>query len=455
MSLRLRLVIAVASVVVVSIAAVAITSSRFVRVELEQLAPRPPHSPVLDDRIAAALAAHHATYGWNGADALLLRLRNRYAADRELVLLDARARLAGTTAPLNGVAAGRGGAGVELKLELPGHAARVSRSRPDAVVRDRSGTAVGTLYALPRIPSSGSDAMRNVNRAMLIIVAAVGVLALLSTAMIARGIFRPVEELEHAVGRIAAGELGHRVPVQSPGEVGRLAQAFNAMSEQLQRDETLRRNLINDVAHELRTPLTNLICTVEAIQDGLRAPEPRVIGSLHEELTLLQHVVDDLQTLALAEAGRLPLQREEIELSEVVARFVSTQQEEVRPRIEVDVASGVRLHGDRRRIQQILANLVRNAFTHGGPHVRVAISARRLADGVELRVSDDGAGIAREHLPHIFDRFYRADASRGRATGGAGLGLSIVKNLVALHGGRIDVASDRGTTFVMTFPAAA
>jgi signal transduction histidine kinase len=438
MSLRARLMLAVAAVVLASIGAVALISSRVVRVEFDQLMRKSAPSYVDTSAAEKRLLAHYRARKWTDVSAVLVALRAESFREHDLMLLDDGDRLIASTAPVQNVRVTRGPRGTTVDFRRGGDMARLIFAGDQIVVRDGD-RAIATLYPTPRMRErrggNMAAAIRNVNRGLLAIVAAVGVLALLSTALIARRIVRPIEQLQHAASRIASGDLGVRVPVDSRDEVGRLGHAFNAMSEQLARDEVLRRNLVNDVAHELRTPLTNLLCTVEAVQDGLRTADAKTFESLHDDLELLQRLVDDLQTLALAEAGKLPLHVERVELSEIV-----------------DVPAGLFVDVDRVRFQQIIANLTSNARVHGGGNV--SISARERDGEIELQISDDGPGIAPEHLPHIFDRFYRADPSRARTTGGAGLGLAIVKNLVELHGGRIDASSSAGsgTTFTIRLP---
>ena len=424
MSLRLRLVLSVATVVVVSFAAMYVATSRVVRVQFSEITAVPsPLPPVATGEIGRTVAAHHRAHGLAGMDALLRRLREQHG--RELILVDDANRIVATS-----------------------HREKTTGS----FVADRKGIAIGSasLHVLPPMRSRTRAAMASdANRWLLVIVTIVGLGALLSTAIVARRLFRPIEALQVAVERVRGGQLGEEVAVTSSDEVGKLAGAFNEMSRQLARDEVLRRNIVNDVAHELRTPLTNLICTVEAIQDGLRSADARVIDSVHDDLMLLQRLVDDLQTLALAEGGQLPLHLEALDVRDEIERAVRDE-----ARVVIDVEDGLLVRGDRTRFQQIVLNLVRNAFTHGGDVHRIAIAAHVVGEQVRLTVSDDGAGIAAEHLPHIFDRFYRADASRARATGGAGLGLAIVKNLVELQGGRIGAASTpgAGTTFRIDLP---
>jgi signal transduction histidine kinase len=361
----------------------------------------------------------------------------------DLRSIDAQDRLIAATVPARILRVNRKGERLETEFETRGHNARIILNRP-ITVTGSDGARLATLLVVPRESRRNDAALRKLNRGLLAIVIAVGVVALLSTALLARSIVRPVERLQHAVSRIEAGDVGHQVEVSTRDELGRLARAFNAMSGELARDRVLRRNLVNDVAHELRTPLTNLICTVEAMQDGLRTADERVLDSLHDDLLLLQRLVDDLQTLSLAEAGTLPLHCEPVLVRELVERFAASQPEAAQSRITIDIPDGLCLNVDRMRFQQILGNLIVNALAHGGPAGRIEVVARALAGHVELAVHDTGPGIAPEHLPHVFDRFYRADPSRARSTGGAGLGLAIVKNLVALHGASIEVESRVG-----------
>jgi signal transduction histidine kinase len=193
--------------------------------------------------------------------------------------------------------------------------------------------------------------------------------------------------------------------------------------------------MVSDVAHELRTPLTNIRVQIEAVQDGVLQPDARWLASIEEDAATLAHLIDDLQQLALAEAGQLRLERSEVAVAELVDRALTglplrglTLTRDIAPDLAVNV--------DARRIVQVLRNLLVNATTYA-THTITITAARRGDDRLELRVADDGPGIPDEHATRIFDRFYRPDASRSRRTGGAGLGLAIAKQLIELHGGTI------------------
>ena len=254
-----------------------------------------------------------------------------------------------------------------------------------------------------------------------------------------------------------AGDRSVRVPVGSPDELGELGRSFNSMADAIERQETLRRNLVGDVAHELRTPLTNLRAELEALQDGLAQPNPRAIDSLHEDARLLERLVDDLQDLALAEAGRLALHIEEIPLADAARRAVGAVEARARAagvEVAIDVPAELVVRADRDRLGQIFSNLLGNAITHTPGGGRLAVSAAANDGVIHTTVSDTGRGIPAEHLPHVFDRFYRTDPSRSRSSGGSGLGLAIVRHLVRAQGGEATASSEpgRGTRVSFTLP---
>jgi signal transduction histidine kinase len=321
----------------------------------------------------------------------------------------------------------------------------------------------GSLYALP--PARSDDepdeprSLATLNRWLLFSALGSGALAVLLTLALSRRILGPVEALTGAVRRMGSGDLDARVAEAGPDEIGTLARAFNTMADALARTEGLRRTLVTDVAHELRTPLTNLRCQIEALQDGLQPADAEALASLHEETLLLARLVDDLQDLALAESGRLPLRLSSVRIDEVVTAALASMRTSARERgitLQAEVPGGLVVSGDRERLGQVLRNLLANAETHTPEGGTVSVTADRAGDLVRLVVADSGTGIAADHLPHVFDRFYRADPSRARATGGAGLGLAIVKQLVEAHGGTVSVSSapGAGTRFTISLPAA-
>ena len=286
-----------------------------------------------------------------------------------------------------------------------------------------------------------------------------GVVAVVLTLILSRRIVGPVEALARAARDLARGDFSARVPEGSRDEVGELARTFNAMAEELSRTEALRRSLVADVAHELRSPLTNLLGYLEALRDGVVQPDPPVLASLHQEVQTLVRLVEDLQELALAESGQLPLYLQRCDLAEVVRHTVTASQALAEQRglaLAVQVPGAVEVEADPERIGQVVRNLVSNALSYTPAGGRVVVALRDGAGEARVAVSDTGPGIAPEELPRVFERFYRVDRSRSRATGGSGLGLTIARRLAEAHGGRIEVESEvgRGSTFTLVLPRA-
>lgn len=273
-----------------------------------------------------------------------------------------------------------------------------------------------------------------------------------ATALVAGRLVRPLRALTAAAQQ--PPELHVRVPVTTRDETGILAAAFNDLSERRERLEAQRKAMVSDIAHELRSPLTNIRGWLEVTRDGVVDPDPALLASLHEESLVLQRVIDDLQDLAAADAGTLRLHREPVRcdelLQQVAAAYRVTAPAELRTRAEGELW----LDADPVRMRQALGNLVSNALRHTPPDGTVTLAARRDGDDVLLEVADTGSGIAPEDLPHVFDRFWRAEKSRSRRTGGSGLGLPIVRHLVAAHGGTVDVASEpgKGSVFTLRLP---
>lgn len=288
-------------------------------------------------------------------------------------------------------------------------------------------------------------------------VAAVLLVAAAVTVPAGRRLVHPIRALTVAARRVADGDRATRVPVHGNDEVARLAAAFNTMADAIASTDRQRRTLVSDVAHELRTPLANIRSHLEAVQDEVLPLDPALVGSLLEEQALLERLVTDLHDLALADAGMLRVHPEERQAADLVEQAVAAHRARAES-CEVDLrVAAVRstvVHADPARLRQALGNLVSNAIRHTPAGGSVVVTVREHADAVEFVVADTGTGITAEHLPHVFDRFYRADPSRSRATGGSGLGLAITKYLVEAHAGTLTVASTpgRGSTFTIRLP---
>jgi two-component system sensor histidine kinase BaeS len=265
---------------------------------------------------------------------------------------------------------------------------------------------------------------------------------------------RPLASIAAAAERLADGETGVRVAIAGPGPVRRLGASFNAMAERLDRARSDRQALLADVTHELRTPLQVIGGSVEAMIDGVHPLDDAHLAPILAEIAVMNRLLDDLRTVSLAESGALPLHREEVDLRRVEADVVAGHAAAATDGgVELVAVRGapIALDADPVRLREVLANLVVNAIRHTPAGGSVRLDARVDGAWVELTVADTGEGIAPAELDRVFDRFHRrAD------TGGSGLGLTIVRDLVAAHGGTVRAESEgipgRGTTIRVRLP---
>jgi two-component system sensor histidine kinase BaeS len=286
------------------------------------------------------------------------------------------------------------------------------------------------------------------------------VLLITMTVTVLAGIrlVRPLRALTGAARRMGEGDVTARVKVTGGDEIGRLATAFNAMSERREQLEKLRRVMVSDVAHELRTPLSNIRGWLEAAEDGVVSPDRALMSSLLEEALLLQHVIDDLQDLAMADAGELRLHRERVNAAGLLAQVATSHggsADAAGVTLSTRSEGDPELFADPVRLRQAVGNLVSNAVRHTPAGGTVSLSARGEGEQVVIDIADTGAGITAEDLPLVFERFWRVEKSRNRRTGGSGLGLSIVRKLVEAHGGTVSATSviGRGSIFTLRLPA--
>ncbi len=447
--LRLRLLGAFAGVAAVAIAAFAALTLWAGRGDVADLVRRQQQASARE--VTAALVdAYRAGGGWANADLrparaiavsgdALLEVRDTSGT----LLLQAARGLGGPGA--GGAGAGRGAPGVATAygpaIVLP------------VVV---GGASVGSASvsfpkgALPPAERQLRDALTRTTLYGVLIAAAV---ALLVGLVVADGITRPLRRLTGAVRRLGAGDRSARANLDAPGELGELAAAVDAMAAALEREDELRRALTADVAHELRTPVTILAAQCEAMLDGVEPAGPEQIASLHDEVLRLGRVIEDLETLASAEAAALRLDRDEVDL----AALVDEQVRLFGPHFDAaEVAVGTmlepaRIPGDELRLGQVVRNLLSNALKFTPPDGRVEVTLV-AGDEVELTVADSGRGIPAEDLPHVFERFWRG--TNGRATAGSGVGLAVVEQLVRAHGGHVTAASEpgHGARFTVTLP---
>jgi len=332
------------------------------------------------------------------------------------------------------------------------------------------GDAIGTLYTSPELlPRAGFSQPPPPSAPVLYL--AIGrffiwgglvavAIAVALAFFLSRRTLAPIKALTLASERLGRGDFSQRVQIKDKGELGELAQTFNSMAGDLERAEKLRKNMVADVAHELRTPLSNIQGYMEALRDGMMKPDKENINSLYEEASLLSRLVDDLQELSLAEASELKLVRQPEDIGELIrqaAAAVEAQEKTKGLSLAVELPEKLPpVNIDSRRIGEVLRNLLENAAAHTSQGDTITVAAKQRDKLVEVSVTDTGEGIPAEELPNIFERFYRVDKSRTRATGGSGLGLTIAKRLVEAHGGRIEVQSEagKGSRFAFTIPVA-
>jgi signal transduction histidine kinase len=308
---------------------------------------------------------------------------------------------------------------------------------------------------------ASADAFRDsIFQTLLISTFTASIVAVLIAILVSNRITAPLRRLVAGSHRIAAGDFGTRVVAAERDEIGELAETFNAMAAALEDAESRRVRLIGDVAHELRTPLTTLRGNLEGLLDGVVTPEPELWARLHGETVRLGRLVDDLQELSRVESGQLTLEIRPVAPARVIdaalARLLP-QYAEKGVDLRAESSDELSMAADETRMVQVLTNLLSNALRYTPTGGLVTISARREGESVVTEVRDTGVGIPAEHLPHIFDRFYRVDRARSRALGGSGIGLTIARALVEAQGGRIwadSPGSDKGSTFSVALPAA-
>lgn len=354
-----------------------------------------------------------------------------------------------------------------------------------SVVADSEGNLLGDLYA-PDSPGNSLSSLRGTEvigtlyigprsstevdtTAIQVLLKEIGLffvwggliavtIALVMTFFLSRKMLAPVKTLTSAAQHLGRGDLSQRVQLKDKGEMGKLAQAFDSMADDLERTEQLRQNMVADAAHELRTPLSNIKGYLEAIRDGIKRPDADTIRSLDEEATLLSRLVDDLQALSLAEAGELKLNRQVEDIAKLINKAAAFKQDQmILKGVSISTGAPQKLppvNVDSRRISQVLYNLLENAIAHTEKGGNITVTAQEENNRVKISVTDTGEGIPAEDLPNIFERFYRVDKSRARATGGSGLGLTIAKRLVEAHGGKIEARSElgKGSCFSFTLP---
>ncbi|GAB4473675.1 MAG: ATP-binding protein [Anaerolineales bacterium] len=323
---------------------------------------------------------------------------------------------------------------------------------------------VGYVYVEGGMIFSRADESRLVqrlNRAAMIAAAIGGGISLLVAIFLSYSLGRPIRELTQAAIQIRSGNLSQRVPVRSRDEIGILAETFNQMADALEKAEQTRRTMTADIAHELRNPLAVQRANLEALIDGVYPLSAENLQTVLEQNILLSRLVDDLRTLALAESGQLSLEKTNVDIIEILIRVAETFRPQAEERnilliLPPQQSNSPSVYADPMRMEQILGNLLSNALRYTPPYGTIEIGFVESSEQVKITVKDSGPGIPEQDLPHIFERFYRADRSRSRLEGGSGLGLAIARNLAIAHGGWLEAANapQGGAIFTLTLPKA-
>lgn len=453
-SLRARLGLALGATAVVSVAVTAVVSVGLLRRAAESDAREDLH------RVARALALEPGEIG--SADRIRLSALRRVLRVNgdELAVIRRNGAVLGTGAPLL--------EGVDVTPVLDGGeiSGTVRSSLGDHVY-------VGVPVALPREPVGGvvlarpvgltRDLIGPIVARVLLAAAVAAILAATLAAFLSRWLTRPLRSLSAAAARIARGDLSGRVPAEGSDELGALARSFNDMSEALAESQRREREFLASVSHELKTPLTSIRGYVEALEDNAvkgTAGRREALGIIRAETERLERMVQDVMDLARLGAREFRLDARAADLATTLQEAVTAhraQAVEAGVGLEADLPDALPVETDPDRVRQVVSNLVENALRVTPAGGTIGVRARADAGGVRIEVSDTGPGIARDYLPHVFERSYLWRASRGERPVGTGLGLAIVRELVEVLGGRVQVASEigRGTTFRVTLPSRA
>jgi signal transduction histidine kinase len=474
-SLRFRLMAAFLLVILVTIGTASFFVARSTWIEVKRFQER--NNELRTARIQSYLSYFYLLNGsWNGSQSLIDQL---YAMDEiPITLTDTHAIVvAASDSALVGKAYKNSTPGTPLSFTMinrqpqlptssgalqqpggqaPGKVPPAAKSQPTVSANE---VIYGYLYAAyPSTTLMTVFVSGTINRFLLWGGVLAIAIALIFTFFFSQTISSPIRALTASARKMGKGDFSQRVNVKSKDEMGELANTFNSMAVNLERIETLRKNMVADVAHELRTPLSNVAGYLEAIRDEVVQPDKATIASLSEEVDLLTKLVEDLQELTLADAGELKLAKQPDDMIGLIQQSVKAVQVKAREKglaVTAELPDELPIISiDYYRVSEVLRNLVANAIMHTPPGGKVVVSVDRKDDIIKVSVADTGEGIPAEDLPNMFERFYRVNKSRARADGGSGLGLTITRRIVEAHGGTIGVVSEigKGSTFTFTLP---
>jgi two-component system OmpR family sensor kinase/two-component system sensor histidine kinase BaeS len=455
-SMRSRLLASFAIVLLVSIASVVLIARQTTAREVQAFMFR--GSMIELDSLASDLEAYYESAGsWEGVESLLPHIGQSQGSGmgrQGIGMMNQRIRLADQDGQVL----------VDSNPSKP-NTMLSAAERQSALVLQTKSSRIGYLLVESGTGISANASgflLARLNRAALVSGLIGGGIALLLALVLAERLIRPIRVLKGAARQMAKGDLSQRVPIEGKDELAELGQAFNHMAGSLQQANENRQAMTADIAHELRTPLSVQRAHLEAIQDGIYPASPESLQPVLEQNLLLTRLVEDLRTLALADAGQLRLEVVPVEFLGLLERIVERFQPQAKANgIDLSLivspalqAAGLVLQVDPIRIEQILGNLFSNALRYLSQSGSIVVDVERRRKTLAIQVRDSGPGIPPEALAHIFERFYRADKSRSRSEGGSGLGLAIARQLAEAHGGALTAANAQpsGAVFTLTLP---
>lgn len=441
MRLATKILLAFILLLLTTLAAVVVftgrTAGREMRGALSQIEMMP------NNMLARELAAYYsANHSWRGAESVLsspgpmqkMRNSRHLVVDADgIVVIDTAGELTGTAF------AGSAGAA--------------------SILIQEGGKTIGRLVAMEESSGGPEDSLlRAVNRVLLLTAITAGIVGLVIALVLSRSLTSPLRHLTGAVQRFARGERSLSLPAPSGDEVGDLTRSFQSMMSEIEKQESLRKEMTADIAHELRTPLSVIRANLDALSDGVYPLTKENLAPIRESAELLDRLIEDLRTLELADAGQLKLEKTEVDVSRLMrraaARF-SPHAGEHSQKIEIRPAQNLPpVKADLQRLEQILGNLLDNALRHTPDGGVVRLGADSDAAAVRITVDDSGPGIPADSIDRIFERFYRLDSGRARAEGGSGLGLAIARKLAEAHGGSLTPENrpEGGARFTLRLP---
>jgi two-component system, OmpR family, sensor histidine kinase BaeS len=456
---RTRLILSFVLVVLVSVGMFVIILQQSAQREVGAFMFR--GSAVIYENIVESLENYYAAHGtWDGVESLFPAWRGQTRHGQGaggmgsgMGMMDQRLRLVDT----------------QGQVLVDSHNPEPTETLPQLDLRQATPLKLGRTtvgYLLPETSAvftihDQTNLVERLTRAAIIAGLMGGGLSLLLALLLSYRLARPVQELKRSAQNVAAGDLHQRVQVKGSDELASLGEAFNQMAESLQQAETNRRAMTADIAHELRTPLAVQRAHLEAIEDGIYPLNLEALEPILAQNRLLTRLVEDLRTLALAEAGQLSLDQTAVDLNILVERVVrrfAPQFNSNQVSIELDLPPGPesKILADPSRIEQIISNLLTNALRHTPTGGKIRLSIYSAQGTMHLAVHDSGPGIPEGAFERIFERFYRADDARSRSDGGTGLGLSIARHLAQAHQGDLRASNhpDGGAVFTLILPAA-